>query len=263
MFDFRKSTLILAVLAAASLTSVSISSAQSVYDDRNTQTLLVSPEGDILDYVPEVGEVMISRDRMGRTVLIDRMGNLVATEIPAESYYPPRQRGGNRGLPGVYDPYAEPAPRGWDDDVTTASIPDIDPRDSLPLEGMPQDMPYGGPDLPAPADTAGAAAASNPSSFSSSDAGRRASIQATAGSLPNKAHLPDGSTAQVAIRAEAVTLQPGAGARVLTVRPHGAHDVVRIEAQNVVWRVLVPARTALGESVSVQLQASGAFAFSA
>ncbi|ODS54740.1 MAG: hypothetical protein ABS40_13145 [Agrobacterium sp. SCN 61-19] len=154
MFDFRKSSLILAVLAAASLTSVSTASAQSVYDDRHSQMLLVSPEGDILDYVPEVGEVMISRDRMGRTVLIDRRGNLVATEIPAESYYPPRQRGGNRGLPGVYDPYAEPAPRGWDDDVTTASIPDIDPRDSLPLEGMPQDMPYGGPDLPAPADTA-------------------------------------------------------------------------------------------------------------
>ncbi|SIR05661.1 Lipoprotein-anchoring transpeptidase ErfK/SrfK [Rhizobium sp. RU33A] len=156
MFDFRKSSLILAVLAAASLTSVSLASAQSVYDDRNAQMLLVSPEGDILDYVPEVGEVMISRDRMGRTVLIDRMGNLVATEIPAESYYPPRQRGGNRGLPGVYDPYAEPAPapRGWDDDVTTASIPDVDPRDSLPLDGLPQDMPYGGPDLPAPTDTA-------------------------------------------------------------------------------------------------------------
>lgn len=77
------------------------------------------------------------------------------------------------------------------------------------------------------------------------------------------AHLPEGSAAQIAVRAEAVTLQSGAGARVLSVRPHGAHDVVRIEAQNVVWRVLVPARTALGESVSVELQASGAFAFSA
>lgn len=152
MFDFRNSGLILAVVAAASLSTVSATWAQSVYDDRRSQMLLVSPEGDILDYVPEAGEVVISRDRMGRTVLIDRMGNLVATEIPAESYYPPRQRGGDRGLPGVYDPYAEPAPRGWDDDVTTASIPDVDPRDSLPLDELPQDMPYGGPDLPAPAD---------------------------------------------------------------------------------------------------------------
>ncbi|MCZ8178093.1 MAG: L,D-transpeptidase [Rhizobium sp.] len=135
--------------------------AQSVYDPRRSQTLLVSPDGDILDYVPEAGEVFISRDRMGRTVLIDRMGNLVATEIPAESYYPPRQRGGDRSLPGVYDPYAEPepAPRGSDDDVTTASIPDAAPSDVLPQDGLPQDglsqdMPYGGPDLPAPADTA-------------------------------------------------------------------------------------------------------------
>lgn len=156
MFDFRNSGLILAVLAATSLASASTAWAQSVYDDGNSQTLLISPEGDILDYVPEAGDVVISRDRMGRTVLIDRMGNLVATEIPAESYFPPQNRGGNRGLPGVYDPYQEQpaAPRGWDDDVTTASIPDAAPNDSMPLDSLPQDMPYGGPDLPAPADSA-------------------------------------------------------------------------------------------------------------
>lgn len=153
MFDFRNSGLILAVISATALTSANTAGAQSVYDDRNSHTLLISPEGDILDYVPEAGEVVISRDRMGRTVLIDRMGNLIATEIPAESYYPPRQRGGDRGLPGVYDPYAEPRPepRGWDDDVTTASIPDAMPGDP-PLGDLPQDMPYGGPDLPAPTD---------------------------------------------------------------------------------------------------------------
>lgn len=156
MFDIRNSGLVLAVLTAASLVSAGATWAQSVYDYRRSHTLLVSPEGDILDYVPEAGEVVISRDRMGRTVLIDRMGNLVATEIPAESYFPPRQGGGNRALPGVYDPYGqpEPAPRGWDDDVTTASIPDAAPNDGMPLDGSPQDMPYGGPDLPAPADTA-------------------------------------------------------------------------------------------------------------
>lgn len=156
MFDFRNSGLILAVLTAAPLALASPAWAQSVYDDRNSHTLLISPEGEILDYVPEVGEVVISRDRMGRTVLIDRMGNLVATEIPAESYYPPQNRDGNRGLPGVYEPYQDPqqAPRGWDDDVTTASIPDAMPGDQIPLDQMPQDMPYGGPDLPLPADNA-------------------------------------------------------------------------------------------------------------
>lgn len=76
-------------------------------------------------------------------------------------------------------------------------------------------------------------------------------------------HLPDGAHAQIAVRAEAVSLKPGASARVLSVRPHGAHDVVRIEARGAVWRVLVPARMNLGETVDVELQASGAFAFSA
>ncbi len=77
------------------------------------------------------------------------------------------------------------------------------------------------------------------------------------------AHLPEGAAAEVAVRAEAVTLKPGNGARVISARPHGAHDVVRIEAQGVVWRVLAPARSILGDTVDVELQASGAFAFSA
>ncbi|KPF42466.1 L,D-transpeptidase [Rhizobium sp. AAP43] len=130
--------------------------AQSFYDRRQSQqTVLVSPEGDILDYIPESGEVAISRDRMGRTVLVDRYGNLVATEIPAESYYPPRDRGRNRDLPGVYDPYQDDAPaqRGFGDEVTTASIPDIEPVEPGNDE-LPQDMPYGGPDLPPPDDMA-------------------------------------------------------------------------------------------------------------
>ncbi|MBC7767600.1 MAG: ABC transporter ATP-binding protein [Phycisphaerales bacterium] len=75
-------------------------------------------------------------------------------------------------------------------------------------------------------------------------------------------HLADGAKADVAVRAEALLLTPGAGARVLSVRPHGAHDVVRIEAQGFVWRALAPARSAFGETVSVEIQPAGAFAFS-
>lgn len=77
------------------------------------------------------------------------------------------------------------------------------------------------------------------------------------------AHLPDGSSAQAAVRAEALALRPGEGGRVLSVRPHGAHDVVRIEAGGVVWRALIPARTPLGETVAVEIQPAGAFSFSA
>jgi iron(III) transport system ATP-binding protein len=76
-------------------------------------------------------------------------------------------------------------------------------------------------------------------------------------------HLPNGAGAHVAVRAEAMMLAPGNGARVVSVRPHGAHDLVRIEAHGVVWRALTPARTPLGETVSVTIQPAGAFAFSA
>ncbi|OQW57177.1 MAG: hypothetical protein A4S17_12905 [Proteobacteria bacterium HN_bin10] len=76
-------------------------------------------------------------------------------------------------------------------------------------------------------------------------------------------HLAAGAKAICAVRAEALALKPGNGARVIEVRPHGAHDLVRIEAQGTIWRALVPARTPLGDTVSVEIQPAGAFAFSA
>jgi|CXWL01.1.fsa_nt_gi iron(III) transport system ATP-binding protein len=77
------------------------------------------------------------------------------------------------------------------------------------------------------------------------------------------AGLSDGATADAVARIEAVSLHPGAGARVLDRRPNGAQDLVRVEAQGIVWRALVSPRDQLGERVDVALQASGVFAFSA
>jgi iron(III) transport system ATP-binding protein len=77
------------------------------------------------------------------------------------------------------------------------------------------------------------------------------------------AGLNSGASVSAVVRAEAISLSPGDRARVLEVRPHGAHDLVRIEAQGVVWRALVPARTLLGATVDVQIQPAGAFAFAA
>lgn len=74
-------------------------------------------------------------------------------------------------------------------------------------------------------------------------------------------NLVEGAEADVAVRAEAIVLRPGASVRVLDVRPHGAHDLVRIEAQGLAWRALVPARISLGETVDVELAPTGAFAF--
>lgn len=73
--------------------------------------------------------------------------------------------------------------------------------------------------------------------------------------------LATGAPAQAAVRAEAIRLAPGSGARVLEVRPHGAHDLVRIEAEGVIWRALAPARTPLSETVAVEIQPAGAFVF--
>lgn len=79
----------------------------------------------------------------------------------------------------------------------------------------------------------------------------------------NATHLPNGGKANVAVRAEALSLAPGDGARVVAVRPHGAHDLVRIEAQGIAWRALTPPRASLGDTVSVSIQPAGAFGFSA
>jgi iron(III) transport system ATP-binding protein len=76
-------------------------------------------------------------------------------------------------------------------------------------------------------------------------------------------HIASGQAARVGVRAEALALKPGTSARVRDVRPHGAHDLVRIEAQGLIWRALVPARLQLGETVDVEIQPAGAFSFPA
>jgi lipoprotein-anchoring transpeptidase ErfK/SrfK len=100
-----------------SLHSVSPAVAQGAYYGGRSDTVLVAPTGEILDYVPEAGEVVITRDRMGRQVLIDHFGNVVATEMrrdayrnPASGGYPARParpaRGYSQGYPSqeVYPP---------------------------------------------------------------------------------------------------------------------------------------------------------------
>ncbi|GAM99939.1 ferric iron ABC transporter ATP-binding protein [alpha proteobacterium U9-1i] len=75
--------------------------------------------------------------------------------------------------------------------------------------------------------------------------------------------LREGDRAHAVVRLEAVQLTPGTQARVIDRRPHGADDLVRIEAGAVVWRALLSPRVQVGERVDVALQAAGVFAFSA
>ncbi len=141
----------LAVLVAQGASTTSVVSAQSIYDPYATDTLLVAPDGSILDYVPEDGEVVVTRDRRGRRILIDRYGEVIATEVQRGGYqsggidrYPPppsdyrRQRdtAGYRdyreyrhGEPGFED-------RGQPGEFT-GTIPGPGSITRLPLEGQP------------------------------------------------------------------------------------------------------------------------------
>lgn len=108
--------------------------------------VLVTPEGDLLDYVPDAADVVVKRNRRGQKVLIDHYGNIVATEMPARQY--PERRAAREDdfggqddagqLPGVEDfanwerypgqslnqpDYFPDRPRSEDDTGFTGSVP--------------------------------------------------------------------------------------------------------------------------------------------
>ncbi len=127
--------------------------AQDSFGRLPADAVLVTPQGEILDYVPEAGEVQTMRDRRGRTVLVDSWGNIVAIvmrngrsgdgatrrQANADVY-------SNRGFDNeAYEPnrdngFGEPG------DVT-GSIPDF--REVTPQDVERQELPS---NLPAPAD---------------------------------------------------------------------------------------------------------------
>jgi iron(III) transport system ATP-binding protein len=90
----------------------------------------------------------------------------------------------------------------------------------------------------------------------------RGAVATPFGAIPAP-KLVEGAAAHGVIRIEQMRLTPGGPVKVLDVRPHGASDVVRLSAGDVVWRALTPRQTALGATVSVAFEASGAFAFPA
>ncbi len=65
--------------------------AQTRYQRYPAETILVAPDGAILDYIPNNGDVVISRDGMGRRVFFDRYGNVVATEVRQDARRQPRR----------------------------------------------------------------------------------------------------------------------------------------------------------------------------
>ncbi|WP_026619054.1 lipoprotein-anchoring transpeptidase ErfK/SrfK [Ensifer sp. WSM1721] len=94
--------------------------------------MLVTPEGDILDYVPGDGEVQAMRDRRGRTVLVDPWGNIVATVVPNDGY-------GGRARRRDYgaDGYSNERDRGYgysEPGEFTGTVPDYGDVTPAPVE---------------------------------------------------------------------------------------------------------------------------------
>ena len=137
----------LIVLTAAQ--GITPAEAQNRYRDRYpSETMLVAPDGAILDYIPD-GDMVISRDGMGRRVFIDRYGNVVATEIPQETYrparaeeYPPAPGGYRRfrDLGGYRDGYGYRDYREYRQDepgAVTGAIPGEGSVTRMPLDDQP------------------------------------------------------------------------------------------------------------------------------
>lgn len=76
----------LSLLAAAGFFALDLTAAAAQdyrgYNRYGDDVMLVSPDGEILDYVPGADEVQTMRDSRGRTLLIDGWGNVVATVVP-------------------------------------------------------------------------------------------------------------------------------------------------------------------------------------
>lgn len=128
--------LLLALLASSALAAAPAARAQDAY--ARGDVVLVSPEGNLLDYIPGPDEVQVRYNRSGQRVLIDRYGELVAIEVPAESYFNgemPAIDGDDQGVDPGSSAGLDPDPQ-----FSTGSIPEEVTREPLPDDGMPQDQ---------------------------------------------------------------------------------------------------------------------------
>ncbi len=143
-----------ALFAAASVLALaSAAKAQEGFGRLPANAVLVTPQGEILDYTPESGDVRMTRDSRGRTVLVDAWGNVVATVMGSGR----QQRDAQRPRPRNRDVYTNPD-YGYSDPAftdqgysepgdVTGSIPDFretTPR-SVEREQLPDGM-YSPPD---------------------------------------------------------------------------------------------------------------------
>lgn len=146
-FAFRTS---FALFAAASVLALaSAAKAQDSFGRLPANAVLVTPQGEILDYIPDSGDVQMMRDRRGRTVLVDAWGNVVATVMGSgrqRDAVRRRERNNDVYINQGYG-YSDPAftDQGFSEpgDVT-GSIPDF--RDASPPSVDREELPASLPD---------------------------------------------------------------------------------------------------------------------
>lgn len=151
MMPFLKTSLSLITMVSALAAAIPTADAQNRTRARQ-QFVLVTPHGELLDYVPEESEVVIRRNRRGQRVLVDHYGNVVATVMRADRYY---ERLREQQGESVYE-YGQ---RGFDardpGRVTgTVSAPGHVTRIPLDSQPMPRELDeYGYPSAPSDRDS--------------------------------------------------------------------------------------------------------------
>lgn len=148
MNRYFKFSLFLVALMTTLPFAIPDAQAQEGYGWGGRDVVFVTPDGQILDYLPR--NIMYARDPRGKRVLIDRYGNVVATEMRSDRYFPRRpSRQGNDGYyadegyadqrypdGGYDDRYAERGP-------VTGSIQQYGSVEREPLDDQPMPDAYG------------------------------------------------------------------------------------------------------------------------
>lgn len=132
----------LALFAAVSMIALApAAQAQDSFGRLPADAVLVTPRGEILDYIPEAGEVQMMRDGRGRTVLVDSWGNVVATVMGST-----QRRRAERRQYGNPDSYPDQGYGFSEPGAVTGAIPDF--RDVRPPGVERQELPDALPSLP-------------------------------------------------------------------------------------------------------------------
>ncbi|WP_160009664.1 L,D-transpeptidase [Rhizobium sp. 18055] len=130
MNRFLKSALSGTIIALAITATAENAGAQQFR--RQGSVVFVTPNGDILDYMPEGSGY--ARDRSGNRVLIDRNGYIIATEARARGYYPPPPTREVYNNDPYYSDEQYGDPRYSDPGAVTGSIPREASIDRQPLD---------------------------------------------------------------------------------------------------------------------------------